>query len=271
MDVCTRCGKDMEPDAQFCTSCGANKAGDARRPEPEWPQVPHADGCAAEPLAKSGRIAALLVAGVVGVLAVGGLVLAVQSDRGTAVPYAAAPELPFTTPQESTTAPATPSTPPLGRPTVVAAIATCTAPSSRDAGGRPTSYEAGRAVDGVTTTAWRCEGDGSGQQLQLRFDGAVELHRIGLIPGLAKTDPVDGTDRYAQNRRVSSVRYDFDDGSSVVQRCNTTDLTRSVQAVPLHGVRTSSVTVTILDSVPGAEQNRQAAVDTIAISEVVVA
>ena len=76
------------------------------------------------------------------------------------------------------------------------------------------TYEAGKAIDGVPDTAWRCDGSGVGQQLQVSFPGRVALTSIGMVPGYAKTDPYDGTDRYTQNRRISAVQYTFDDGSS---------------------------------------------------------
>jgi hypothetical protein len=101
-----------------------------------------------------------------------------------------------------------------------------------------------------------------------RFRAPHEVSTVGLIPGLAKTDPADGTDRYAQNRRIAAVRYTFDDGSSVVQRFDTSPGNRSVQSMQVPRVRTAHVSLTILESVPGSPVNGQPAVDKVAVSEV---
>lgn len=34
-----------------------------------------------------------------------------------------------------------------------------------------------------------------------------------MIPGYAKVDPADGSDRFHENRSVQSARFTFDDGS----------------------------------------------------------
>ena len=157
---------------------------------------------------------------------------------------------------------------PTAPPAVSAVSASCTRAPSRDSVGNPTSYEPARAVDGDPTTAWRCDGDGTGQHITLDLAGPARVTRIGLVPGLAKTDPGDGTDRYAQNRRIAQVRVSTDAGD--VEAALETDAgDRQVQYIDV-GATTRSVTVTILRSVPGAEQNGQAAVDSVAISEIVV-
>ena len=101
---------------------------------------------------------------------------------------------------------------PTAPPAVSAISASCTRAPSRDSVGNPTSYEPARAVDGDPTTAWRCDGDGTGQHITLELAGPARVTRIGLVPGLAKTDPGDGTDRYAQNRRIAQVRVGTDAG-----------------------------------------------------------
>jgi hypothetical protein len=37
---------------------------------------------------------------------------------------------------------------------------------------------------------------------------------VGLVPGYDKTDPVDGSNRFADNRTVTGVTWRFDDGSA---------------------------------------------------------
>ena len=96
----------------------------------------------------------------------------------------------------------------------------------------------------------------------------MTLTGIGIVPGYAKTDPVDGTDRYAQNRRISAVRYTFDDGSAVTQSFDTDASYRSVQTLVLPNVPTTHVTLTILSSVNGEATGGQQPFDKVAISEV---
>ena len=153
-------------------------------------------------------------------------------------------------------------------PVVSAVSASCTRAPSRDSVGNPTSSEPAHAVDGDPTTAWRCDGDGSGQWITLELAGPARVTRVGLVPGLAKTDPGDGTDRYAQNRRIAQVRVTTDAGD-VEAGLETDAGDRAVQYIDV-GATTRSVTVTIMRSVPGSEQNGRAAVDSVAISEIVV-
>ncbi|MBL8927647.1 MAG: discoidin domain-containing protein [Pseudonocardia sp.] len=157
---------------------------------------------------------------------------------------------------------------PAAAPVVSAASASCARGPSRDSRGTPTSYEPAHAVDGDPATAWRCDGDGAGQHITLELAGPARVTRIGLVPGLAKTDPGDGTDRYAQNRRIAQVRVSTDAGD-VEAGLETDAGDRVVQYVDV-GATTRSVTLTILRSVPGSEQNGQAAIDSVAISEIVV-
>ncbi|PDW02304.1 serine/threonine protein kinase [Candidatus Viridilinea mediisalina] len=76
------------------------------------------------------------------------------------------------------------------------------APSGVDAAGNITSFEPQNAVDGQTDTAWRVAGDGIDEYLLLEFDPPIKVHEVQIIPGYAKIDPYDGTDRFYQNRRV---------------------------------------------------------------------
>ena len=148
------------------------------------------------------------------------------------------------------------------------ALAQCVSQPSKDAGGNPTSYEPSQVLDGHPDTAWRCDGDGVGQVLEIRFAQPHDIDLVGLIPGFAKTDPYDGTDRYAQDRRIAAVQYTFDDGSTAVQRFDTDPGDRTLQTMRIPLVHTARVDITILQSVPGAQVNGQPAVDKVAVSEV---
>lgn len=163
---------------------------------------------------------------------------------------------------------AQPGPPPPAAATGRVVTASCARAASRDAAGRPTSYEPERALDGDPTTAWRCDGTGVGQWLTVTFPTPVRISAIGVVPGLAKTDPGDGTDRYAQNRRIAAVRVMTDDGRAVDARLDTSPDDRAAQTVGLGDpVTTRALTVAILDSASGTEQNGQAAVDSVAIAE----
>ena len=155
-------------------------------------------------------------------------------------------------------------------PAAAAAQATgsCQRAGSVDGANRATSYEPQRAVDGDPTTAWRCDGDGIAQSLTVAFGTPVRIERVGMIPGLAKTDPGNGTDRYAQNRRISTVRIITDTGQAMDVRLDPSAGNRAVQNLALPApVVTRALTVSILGSVPGSGQNGQAAVDSVAIAE----
>jgi hypothetical protein len=125
---------------------------------------------------------------------------------------------PFTTPGTgpSTTAALTGSVSEI-EPTSVSA--TSTAPDGVDAAGRPVSYGPSRSTDGDPGTAWRTTGDGIGVTLTLALPDGVTVTEVGLLPGYAKVDPVDGTNRFFENRRILRVRYRFDSsaGSSEVE------------------------------------------------------
>lgn len=82
-----------------------------------------------------------------------------------------------------------------------------TAPASTDGAGNPVTYLPSNVIDGDVETAWRTPGDGLGERVTLLFDTPVDLTRIGLIPGYAKTDPETGVDRFFQHRIITEVRY----------------------------------------------------------------
>lgn len=84
---------------------------------------------------------------------------------------------------------------------------------SNDAGGNLTGFLPENVVDGDPTTAWRVRGNGLNQWIELRFNDPVVISEIGVIPGYAKTDPFDGTNRFTQNYVIRDARFEFSDGS----------------------------------------------------------
>jgi serine/threonine protein kinase len=89
----------------------------------------------------------------------------------------------------------------------VQATASNTAPASHDAAGNVVTYQPSNVIDGDVQTAWRTPGDGRGESVTLLFDNPVDVVRIGLIPGYAKTDPQTGANRFLQDRIIEEVRY----------------------------------------------------------------
>ena len=99
------------------------------------------------------------------------------------------------------------------RPDQVAASAE--ASSSTDSAGVVTTFVAQNTLDGQLETAWRVPGDGENQFLLYQFAAPVVLREIRLVPGYAKIDQKNGTNRFTQNRRVRSVRFEFSQGEPV--------------------------------------------------------
>lgn len=151
-----------------------------------------------------------------------------------------------------------------GALTPASVTATCAAPDGVDAGGATVSYDPRNVADGDPATAWRCPGGTGGQTLTLTFDGPVSVTGVGLVPGYAKVDEVDGTDRFVENRTVTRATWSFDGGGSAEQvldrpapRLATVTLTRPVT--------TRSVTLRIDET-----GNPDAPRDFTAVSDVVV-
>lgn len=134
---------------------------------------------------------------------------------------------------------------------VGATHAGCRAPAGVDSAGNRVTYPARNMLDSAPSSAWRCVGDGRGVTLTFSLPRPRPIAQVGLIPGYAKTDPYSGADRYAENRRISRVRWSFDGGAWVEQTFRTGRFDRQMQTMRIPPVRTHRVTVTIEDSVPG--------------------
>jgi hypothetical protein len=144
------------------------------------------------------------------------------------------------------------------------ATASCQSPSSVDAAGNPVRYPPANMYDDDMSTAWRCNGGGVGQTVTLTLPGQVEIGEVGLVPGYAKTDPRNGIDRYAENNRLTKVRWTFPGGASFVQTLDGSPDNRGMQTRRIPVTKAGEVTVEILESVRGPR-------NTVAISEVRIA
>ncbi len=158
-----------------------------------------------------------------------------------------------TTPPTTTTTPPTTTTefvvdPSAAVPlTYSSATASSTAADGVDLSGNPVTYAVGNIVDGDPETAWRTDGDGIGETITLQIAGGpVWVTEVGLIPGYAKVDPVDGTDRFVENRRVESAEWAFDGAITQGQAFDVND--RNLQSIPVEPVLTSRITITIMDT-----------------------
>ena len=159
-----------------------------------------------------------------GPAASGGYSATYGGDDGLAAPVTEPPVTETTPPITETTTPETTTSdtsadtgPPVELAGDARASASSTAPDNMDGAGDRTSYDAANVLDDEPSTGWRVEGDGSGVTLTLTLPGPVHLSEVGLIPGYAKVDPVTGDDRFTQERRITEVRWTFDDETSVTQ------------------------------------------------------
>jgi hypothetical protein len=126
----------------------------------------------------------------------------------------------------------------------VSVRATCQADPGVDSAGNTITYEPDLTLDAVPATAWRCPGWAVGHQLVYDFGGPVTLASVGLVPGYAKVDPLDGTDRFAENRTVTAVTWRFDDGSTHRQTISSPGPSLVTVDLP-RGVTTSEVVLEI--------------------------
>ena len=141
------------------------------------------------------------------------------------------------------------------------AQASCQSEDSVDAAGNPVSYEPANAYDGDLSTAWRCDGSGVGATFTVTLARRTGIGEVGLVPGYAKTDPISGVDRYAENNRITRVRWVFSDGTTQVQTMNGSATDRDLRRLRIPRTASDQVTVEILDSRRGPR-------NTVAISEV---
>ena len=208
------------------------------------------------------RLAPALAAGtaVLG-LAVWSLWNAGASDEITPVPQ------PTVTPSAASTVPSSPDptqsppvapVPALLEPVSVSASATKEAAEQRCTG-EPVSYAPQNLLDGDADTGWGAAADdGVGSSFVVAFEGPVRLLEVGLTPGYLKEAPRKeanciSTSTFPFNRRIPEVRYDYDDGSSTLQRFTDNPAMQTMSA----DVVTTQVEVTILETVrpPGADND----------------
>jgi len=159
---------------------------------------------------------------------------------------------PAPAPDPAPPSPTTPTTTPEPVQLRPAAVeATGVAGPSVDGAGDAVTFEPSNVVDGRPDTAWRVDGDGVGHTLTFRFDRTVHILAIGLLPGYAKVDPVSGTDRFPQNRRVTTATYHFDSSPPAGVRFTDAPELQWLEV----GADTTEVVVEITGSTEAAERD----------------
>ncbi|MGH3099262.1 MAG: NADase-type glycan-binding domain-containing protein [Streptosporangiales bacterium] len=138
--------------------------------------------------------------------------------------------------------------------------ATCAAPASVNASGEKVTFGPRHLVDGKTTTAWRCAGDGSKQKVTFALPRRMQVTKLAVVPGWATQDEKSKANRFAENGAPTAVTWHLA-GHRVKQRIGHSKPTWS-SVRPKTPVSTRRVTLTIDSVRPG---NRR---DMVAVSEV---
>ena len=138
--------------------------------------------------------------------------------------------------------------------------ATSTAPDGIDGAGQTISYSAYNMTDGDPGTAWRTPGRGIGDAITVEFPKTCRLSSVRLLNGYHKRDPIDGTDRWKQNRRLQKVEIEF---SSRTAQARLSSGSRSWQIIRVEEPAVSQFTLRILGTAPS-----KPARDFTAISEI---
>ena len=176
---------------------------------------------------------------VIGVI-VGALVLAVIAAYAVVALVLRPPDRSVDEPPQ--TAPSTVA-PKAVKPVASGVQADCTAPPATDDAGATVSYAAANVLDGKSSTAWRCNGSGIGHTLTFTFPAGTSIDSVGLINGYAKTDPKSGVKRYGEYRRITAVRWTFDDGTTMTQQLIDGDQKQQTMTVPAHRTQTLKLTI----------------------------
>lgn len=233
----------------------------------------------------------LTIVGAVG--AVGGArLLSPRDDEKLDLSAVQAPDPAQTTSTSTSVSPATTAAPPSVGPTTSASGATPQGPSTSPAAPATTSQPSGsvvpiRPLSAVASSerpsiVLRCTGEtigyaaanlidsnpntgwgsgvrsGQGQTVKITFAAPVPLRRVGLTPGYIKVGPRPDQEcrpvsAFGFNRQLASVRYTFDDGTSIEQAFKPEPVIQYAEVA----TTTRTVTITILGTVrpPGADDD----------------
>lgn len=96
-------------------------------------------------------------------------------------------------------------------------------------------------IDNDPDTLWRCRGSGDGETVTIRFPGARTLVGLRVVNGNTVWN-----DRYLVERRITTIRWTFADGSFFEQGLAPND--RDPQEVRFPEVDSTTVTLTVLNA-----------------------
>jgi hypothetical protein len=265
MRFCVSCGHELGV-GRFCTNCGhpigrpvdppatdedwrtdtaQRPAAPATPPPPPPPRYPlFADEVEEQPTASYAAVDlaspathrrrrrpwGLWAAAALALVVVAGLGIWLLSDEEPDGPGAQHPAA-STPPSSASPSEESPSVDPAAVTVDASVEVPRTAPPGRDVSGNPVDYEGANLLDGIPETTWRMPGDGTGQELVITLAAETRLRSVGLINGYAKTArDAQGRelDWYHGNRRVTSVEWVFDDGTTVTQDLEDTTAVQSV-------------------------------------------
>jgi hypothetical protein len=140
----------------------------------------------------------------------------------------------------------------------------CQASQTTDGAGNPVYYAPEQMFDGKMSTAWRCNGNGTGQVVTFEFPTGTTIAEVGLVNGYAKVDPASGAKRYGEYRRITKATWTFANGTSFQQSLE--DGVKTVQRLSIPSQPGDQVTLTIEASTsPGSNARGR---DAVLISEV---
>lgn len=263
MTTCVRCGHELGI-GRFCLNCGhpvgepAPADVEPRQAFPDVPALP--DQQPVVPSWATWAIGAVLVVILFSVLAscLGG-----GDDDEPATIDEPTQTVSTTTPVEEA-----PPARAVDLTSTVTVSAPEAAPATTDLDGSLVSYEPRRMLDATPATAWRTEGDASGETITFTLPEPATIRRVGLINGYAKQVPSGASlvDWYPNNRRITAVEWAFDDGTVV--RHDLAEKPR-LQRLTVDPVTTSTIQLRLLTvTAPGAGVLGR---DYTAISDVLIA
>lgn len=232
---------------------GAEEGPEEARREPERSHAPERSSVKTVPLGQDGislrMLAGILVLAVLLAFAVGRLFF----FRGNQDPMVTVSPAPL--PTATTSAPPSTAGVPYSDAVVVANVLAAEG-QCLEGGTRDTPA---MLIDDDSGTLWRCNGEGVGEQVTFTFSGRRPLVGVRVVNGNTAW-----SDRYLTERRILSIRWEFDDGSFFVQGLAANN--RNPQEVRFPPLAATGVTMTVLDAT--APGDGEANADAVSLSSV---